>query len=62
MGVASAESEGVGAGEREEICVNAQMVLGRNFLGRRDSVREFYFLSLFFLFVFKKEKENRTTV
>jgi hypothetical protein len=28
----------VGGGERAEICINALMVLGRNFLGRRDSV------------------------
>jgi hypothetical protein len=46
-----------GGGEREEICVNALMVLGRNFLGQRDNVCEFYFLSLFVFFLIEKKIE-----
>jgi hypothetical protein len=59
MGLVSAESEGVGVRERERRF--ALMVLGRNFLGRRDSVHEFYFLSLFVFIKNKNKKQKNKT-
>jgi hypothetical protein len=62
-----------GGGERAEICINALMVLGRNFLGRRDSVwwklgtdslwwkpgtACVSFISFLFLFLLKKKKKE----